>query len=239
VFAFALLLFSWAEAKRTGLKLVLAASLALTVAALLLTFSRSAFVGLIVVSALYMLWRRNAGTLTVLGLLAVAALFVIPSVFSDRMTAGFGGGFNAVSAGRIEGLWLPLLPEALHSPVYGHGLGSILWSEAMRHGAGGTVLAVTHPHNAYLEALLDMGLVGLLLVCAYFAHVWVSLRKLSIDRSVSPVLRGFFEGASAGLLTLLIMSTVDSSLVPKPEYALLWLAIGVMYGQLARKAAPR
>jgi O-antigen ligase len=36
----------------------------------------------------------------------------------------------------------------------------------MRQGGGQQVLAVTHPHNAYLEALLDMGLVGTTLLCA-------------------------------------------------------------------------
>lgn len=234
-FAYALLLFSWSEAKRTSLKLALGVSLALSVAALLLTFSRSAFVGLIVVSGLYLLWRRKASGLTLLGVLVVLALFAVPGVFYERITAGFGSGLNAISAGRIDGLWLPLLPEVLRSPFWGHGLGSILWSEAMHRGGGGAVLGVTHPHSAYLQALLDMGLIGLVMVCGYFAHVWAGLRGLCTDRSVNPVLRGFFEGASAGLLSFLVTVSVDSSLLPKPEHALLWLTIGVMYGFLARR----
>ena len=138
-----------------------------------------------------------------------------------------------ISAGRIDHLWLPLLPEVPKSPIYGHGLGSILWSEPMRRGAGVTFLAVGHPHNAYLQALLDMGIAGLILVCAYLAHVWKGFRTLSVDPALSPTLRGFFLGAAAGLLALLISYLTDSSLLPRPEQAFLWLAIGMMYGQRA------
>jgi O-antigen ligase len=138
-----------------------------------------------------------------------------------------------ISAGRIEFIWLPLLPELPKSPIFGHGLGSILWSEPMRRGAGVTILPVGHPHNAYLGALLDMGIAGLILLCAYFVHVWRSFRALSVDPALSPTLRGFYLGAAAGLASLLISYITDSSLRPGPEQAFLWLAIGMMYGQRA------
>ena len=138
-----------------------------------------------------------------------------------------------ISAGRIEHIWLPLLPEIQKSPIFGQGLSSILWSDPMRRGAGVLILAVGHPHNAYLGALLDMGIVGLLLLCAYFVHVWRSFRALSLDPAVSPTLRGFYAGAVAGLASLLISYITDSSLTPGPEQAFLWLAIGMMYGQRA------
>ena len=49
-----------------------------------------------------------------------------------------------------------------------------------------------------------MGMVGLVLLCAYFAHVWKGFRALSVDPSLSPTLRGFYLGAVAGLASLLI-----------------------------------
>jgi O-antigen ligase/polysaccharide polymerase Wzy-like membrane protein len=237
VVAYALLLFPWAESKGLGIKLVLLASMGLVVAALVLTFSRGAFVAFIAVNLLFLLWRRNAKTLTFFALLAAVALFALPDAVYDRVTTNFGSGADAISAGRIDFIWLPLLPEVLRSPIYGSGLGSILWSDAMRSGAGTTILAVSHPHNAYLEALLDMGIAGLILVCAYFAHVWKGFRALGFDPSLSPTLRGFYLGAAAGLLGFLVCSITDGSLAPKPEQAFLWLAIGMMYGQRARKSA--
>ena len=235
--AYALLLFTWAESKHGGLKLALLASMGLTVVALTLTFSRGAFLGFMVVNVLFVLWRRTATTLTYGVLVAAVALFFLPEAVYDRLQSGFGSGLNYVSAGRIEGIWLPLLPEVLRSPVYGNGLGSILWSEAMRSADGVTVLAVGQPHNAYLETLLDMGIAGLIIVCAYFVHVWRGFRALSVDPALSPTLRGFYLGAAAGLASFLIAAITDSTFRPGAEQAFLWLAIGMMYGQRAPKSA--
>jgi O-antigen ligase len=192
-----------------------------------------------VVNVLFILWRRNVKTLVLFAVVAALAIFLLPQAVYDRIGEGHGAGIDAISAGRIDHIWLPLIPEVLGSPVLGHGLGSILWSEPMRKGAGVTILAVTHPHNAYLQALLDMGIAGLVLLCAYFVHVWKGFTSLSVDPEVSPLLRGFFLGAKAGLASFLISAFTDSSLAPRPEQVFLWLAIGMMYGQLARKTNAR
>lgn len=232
--AYALLLFTWAESKSPGLAVVLLASMAMTVVALVLTFSRGAFVAFGVVNLLFFFWRRNTKSLIFIGLLAAVALFALPGAVYERATTGFGSGMDVVSAGRVDMLWLPLLPELLHSPIYGNGLQSILWSEPMRNGAGVTILPSTHPHNAYLQAVLDMGVVGLILLSAYFTHVWRGFRRLSVDPAVGANLRGFFQGAATGLLGLLVADFTDSSLAPRPEQIFLWVAVGMMYGQLAR-----
>jgi O-antigen ligase len=233
--AYALLLFSWSESKQPGSRLALLASIGLVVAALVLTFSRGAFVGFIVVNLLFLVWRRSAKTLVFFGLLVSIALLWLPAVVYDRALTGAGEGLNSISAGRVEGLWLPLLPEVMRSPIYGSGLGSIMWSEPMRSGGGANVLQVTHPHNAYLQALLDMGALGLILLCAYFFHVWRGFRTLRLDPDLSPALRGLYQGAAAALLALLASNLTDGSLTPRPEQALQWLVIGMMYGQLDKR----
>lgn len=234
--AYALLLFTWARSETHAVKIALLVSMGVVVVALLLTFSRSAFAGVIVVNALYLLWHRNVRTITFLGVLAVAGLLALPDVVYERVTHGFADGLDAITAGRLEALWIPLAPEVLKSPIYGTGLGSTLWAEPMQTGAGTTVAAVTHPHNAYLQTLLDMGLAGLILVCAYYVHVWRRFRSLSKDPALSRTLKGFYEGAAAGLLVFLVAAVMDGALTPKPEQAFLWLAIGMMYGQMNRGA---
>ena len=233
--AYALLLFSWAESKEPGLRFALLASMGMVVVALMLTFSRGAFIGFIVVNALFLLWRLNTKTLVIAACLAAGAVLVLPGAVYDRITTGFGLGLNEITAGRIEGIWLPLLPEVLRSPIFGSGLGSILWSEAMRVGAGVTIFGVAEAHSAYLETVLDMGIVGLMLFCAYFVHAWNGLRALSVDPAISPTMRGFYLGAAAGLLGFLVAGIAGSFLTPRPEQVFLWLAIGMMYGHGARK----
>ena len=48
-------------------------------------------------------------------------------------------------------------------------------------------------------------------------------------------MRGFYQGAVAGLLCFIVTGFAGSSLRATPEFAFLWIAIGMMYGQLARK----
>jgi O-antigen ligase len=234
VTAYALALFTWAGAKGYGLKLVCLASMVLTTAAVVLTFSRGAFLAFVVVNVLFLLWRMSAKTAVFAAVLALCALFALPGVVYDRAAVGFGQGLNAITAGRYEWLWVPLFPEIERSPIWGNGLGSIMWSDALRiAGADGQVILTTHPHNAYLEALLDFGIAGLVLILAYFIHVWRGFRRLGADPGLSPELRGFFQGAAAGLTAFLVAAITDGSLAPKAEQAFLWLAIGMMYGQLA------
>jgi O-antigen ligase len=143
-------------------------------------------------------------------------------------------GANAISAGRIDEIWLPLLSEISRSPIYGNGLSSILWSDAMQ---AQTILPVTHPHNAYLGVLLDMGIIGLAVTALFYWSFWRGLRKAAHATDAPAVQQGFFEGAAAGLLAFLLAGFAGSSLTPVPEQSFLWLALGAMYGFAARARA--
>ena len=232
--AYGLMLFIWWETKSATLKTVLMATMGAITVALLLTFSRGAFLGFMIVNLLFLMWKFNAKTLALAVLALIIAAAFLPGAFYDRIMIGFegGGDFNEVSAGRIDGIWLPLLPELFKSPLWGNGLGSIMWSFPMR---AGLMLDVGHPHNAYIEAALDLGFAGLVLLVGYYVHVWKGFRALGSNAYLSPEMRGLFQGATAGLVSFAITGLAGSSLVPKPEYVFLWLAIGMMYGQLARK----
>jgi O-antigen ligase len=234
--AYALLLFVWWETKQQALKNFLFITMGVLCFGLLLTFSRGAFMGFMLIYLWLLAWKFNAKTASLAILVIVLAAFVMPNAVYYRISVGMDTGeADAVSAGRIEGIWLPLLPEVLKSPLWGHGLGSIMWSTPMLSGG---MLTVGHAHNAYLEALLDMGLIGLGLLLVYFWHVWQGFRKLGSNSYLSAELRGFFQGATAALLAFLVTGMAGSSLRPTGEFAYLWLAIGVMYGVLARRPNP-
>jgi O-antigen ligase len=226
--AYALLLFIWDRTPRASLKAFLVLSMGLVTAALLLTFSRGAIVAFVIVNMIYLFSRRKLKTLILGAMLAPVALALMPGAIWSRLDMGMDQGVNAVSAGRVSGIWQPLLPWVSESPIWGHGLQSILWSPAMR---GGHMLQVTHPHSAWLQAVLDTGVIGLVLMLAFWMwHVWRGFRALARDTSLAPEMSGFFEGAAAGLLGFVIANVAGSSFFPVPEQSFLWLAIGFMYG---------
>jgi len=231
--AYALLVFVWWETKNASLKLGLFLTLCITGIALILTFSRGGMLGVAIATAMFLLWKFNSRKLFLVICAAILGLAFAPEAVWDRITFGFASGdVNTVSAGRIEGIWGPLVPELTTSPIWGSGLGSIMWSFPM---VNGMMMLVGHPHNAYLEAALDMGFVGLGLLLAYYVHVWRGFRALGSNAYLSPEMRAFFQGATAALLVFLITGWTGSSLRPEPEFGFLWVAIGMMYGMLARK----
>jgi O-antigen ligase len=232
--AYALMLFTWDRSHNMMLKTALAIAMALVVIALLLTFSRGAFFGFILVNVVYLFSRRRVKTLVLAALLIPVALYFTPGAVWSRMTMGFGEGLNAISAGRVGEIWAPLLPTLADSPIWGNGLGSIMWSAPMIEGR---LMLVSHPHNAFLQALMDIGVLGLVALVAYWIHAWRGLRALRNDARLTPELQGFFEGAAAGLLAFLVAAIAGSSLMPVPEQAFLWLAVGMMYGVQRRFAA--
>ena len=232
--AYALLLFCWWEAKDPALKRFIFITLGLVAVALLLAFSRAAFLGFLLISALFVFWKFNRKTLSLAMLAAALAIVFLPAYFYERATTGFGEGLNSVTAGRLEGLWLPLLPELANSPLWGNGHSSLKWSEPMRLGTMGVA---SHTHNAYLQALLDMGVLGLAALLAYYWHVWRRFRALGSSPQLTPELRGYFQGAAAALAAFLVTGMSGSSLTPEAEFAYLWASIGMMYGLLARKQA--
>jgi hypothetical protein len=82
-----------------------------------------------------------------------------------------------------------------------------------------------------------MGIVGLALVLAYYVHVWKGFRALGSNAWLSAEMRGFFQGAAAALIAFFVTGIVGSSLTPDADSAYLWIAIGLMYGMLARRPA--
>jgi O-antigen ligase len=92
------------------------------------------------------------------------------------------------------------------------------------------MMFVGHPHNAYIQAYLDLGLIGGGCVVAFWVYSWFRFRKMAKDDRIAAELKGFFEGAAAGIVSFLIAGNAGSSLMPVPEQSFLWLAIGVRWG---------
>ena len=233
--AYALLLFVWDRAPTKTMKACAMVAMGVVVLALLLTFSRGAFLGFVLVNLIYVASRRNRKTLLLLMIAIPVGLYFMPGAVVDRVTMGWGENADTISAGRTDEIWGPVIPELWKSPVWGNGLGAVMWSAPM---IAGMMPQVGHPHNAYLEVILDLGFVGLVVLMAFWILTWRDLRRLAKEERIAPELQGFFEGAAAGLLAFLVAGMAGSSLMPSPEHAFLWLAVGMMYG-MQRRLNPR
>lgn len=232
--AFALALFCFLSASGILEKWMLGITCIILMTAITVTFSRGAYLGLLAVVGYFLFTQRRFRTMLVVLLLVTIAAFFMPEAVVERASIGLASGnVEDISAGRVDGIWQPLLPEILSSPLIGHGLSSILWSESAQHRA---ILPVGHPHSAYLGVFLDFGIIGSIVIFIFFRHMWQLFMKLAKHAS-EPILRGFFRGATACILLLLVQGLTDDSFTPTRTQPFLWLSYGMAIGLVARMHA--
>ena len=213
-------------------RLWLGCTIGLLTVGIALTFSRGAYLGFLTVVG-YFLLRKRRFDLLLLGLLALpVAIMFMPQSVLQRASTGLGNGdVDAISAGRVNDIWRPLLPELASSPVVGQGLSSVLWSAAARTNNFFTAGRIGHPHSAYLGMLLDFGLAGAAVIVGFFLHMWRTFALLAA-RHPEPVWRDFFNGAGACILVLIIQGVTDDRVTPTVAQTFLWLAYGMALGFL-------
>ena len=153
---------------------------------------------------------------------------ILPNAFLERATTGFHTeDAQAITAGRLDAIWRPLLPTFWDAPILGHGLGSTLWATPNLRGE---MLRVGHPHSAYLGVLLDQGLVGVAVAAAFFWSAWAMFRRLAKSHA-DPLWRGVFEGGVACLMCLAVQGLTDDRFVPTYPQVAFWLCYGLALGQ--------
>jgi len=194
--------------------------------AVVLTFSRGAYLGVIVV-ACYVLYSsgRKLVAFVLPALVFITFLLVPASV--DRS----GGGQaeispETLSSGRLSEIWEPLLPELGSNFIFGGGAGYIMWSDAAKHER---ILPVGHPHSAYLGAILDLGVVGFVVVAIFWRHVWRNFRDYRLNPR-GGALSPFLEGAAGSVLVLLVQGFTDDSFLPTRSQVFVWIAYGLALG---------
>jgi len=168
--------------EKPGFKLALIVSMGLVVFALVLTFSRG-LLGFALINVLFLLWRRKredphscSGSWGVRP--ARAARRRIRPHY-DRVRTRRGRRFGRGQCGSDQYI-CGRFPRDTAQSIYGHGLGRFSGSDPMRRGAGVTILAGDTLTMRTWRAARH-GIVGLVLLCAYFAHVCEGFRALSAD----------------------------------------------------------
>ena len=200
-------------------KALFGACAALTLATIVLTFSRGAFLGLIA-SGAFMAWkfgRRNR--LVVFGALAlVTALFLAlaPGEYWMRVASIFDPSLDRFGSSQARsGLLEHSIVSALANPVFGLGIGNFPLTSARGQ--------VTH--NAYMQVASELGFAGAVL---YTMFVVAPLKRLRL------VERETFEGRraskfyylSVGFQASLVAYLVSSFFVSVAFYLYIYYLVG-------------
>lgn len=132
-----------------------------------------------------------------------------------------------ITAGRTFA-WPFVIDEIKHSPVVGYGreamvrtgLAAFLWRHYLE--------SFPHPHNAYLEVLLDNGLVGFVIVVPFY--LLVLRQSLSLFRGKESDIEAVAGGVTAALVLALLCASMGSqTFYPREGSVGMWCAIGLMW----------
>jgi O-antigen ligase len=177
-------------------------------------------------------WRKY---LLLAPVMAIGISLVVPGAV-ERMVHGFGE-MNAegevvtdtyeVTSGRTL-IWPYVIEKIRDAPLIGYGrlgmertgLVSHLWRELGE--------SFPHPHNAYLECLLDNGVIGFLLILPFYVvMIWQSARLFRSRHAAAYTAVG---GVSFALvLALLVASLGSQTFYPREGAVGMWAAIGLMW----------
>ncbi len=228
------------KARRWWWKAVAAIAGTLTALAVVMTNSRGGYMAFVGVGLLFGLLRYR-WLLAALPVAALIALAAFPTL-SDRITNGFGvvdtsgsqvEDWDAVSGGRTTDLWPQAVEEIAGAPVAGQGRLTIARTDLRwRIDPTGEEIPM-HPHNAYLEMLLDSGAVGLVVTLLLF--VGVPLLAYARRQPRDPLLTTVLYAGLAGAATLLIMGMSGQTFWPREGVdTILYLYALMLAGSVTR-----
>jgi O-antigen ligase len=175
-------------------------------------------------------WRR---LLPLIPVAAAVIVTLVPSV-RERMLSGFGGQSgnivihedeDEITSGRNK-MWPVVIDKIKQNPLIGYGrqamvrTGLTAWARDVLEDEFG------HPHEAYLEMLLDNGVIGFICIVPLFFTVFKRSAGLFLDRTDI-----HYEAAGgvalALFLALIFASFGAQTLYPREGVVGMWAAIGV------------
>lgn len=244
----AIQLFAFPAVQKTYGRILLLIAMAMSGVALILTFSRGGYVLMAVVVGYYLIVQRKfkESAIMLAGMAVLAAVFAEP--LWDRLTTGLsavgshgyqlgagtgygGSGPDELTASRIM-IWTTVWPDFLRSPILGSGRASMGWSDAVIQGR----LYLGHAHSLYLDILLDLGLVGLTLMLAFYRKLLLHFRMLYKNPDMPPMLASAFQGVFAAFIGYLVAGFANGNYISNETQTFIWLMFGVGLAYLGKPA---
>lgn len=228
ILAFTVPLFLFVKDKKAKL-LYIAASLPIF-AALLLTFSRGAWIGFFFM-VIYVVWNWNKIwllALPVLGVITPFAMPFLPDAIVKRVSALFDPQYYQMSSeyGRIS-FWTEALIKMKENPIVGAGMGMFGDSVPKRHN----IPFSTWVDNHFLKIGAEIGVFGLLAFLLIVFFLFLSAHRFSL-RAETDKERAYGLGI-AGVIIVMATQNVTASiweaLAPTVYY---YMFIGMLFALL-------
>jgi O-antigen ligase len=177
-------------------------------------------------------WRKY---LLVAPVMVVLVLLLVPSI-ADRMLQGFSRDMFTsnvsvddydVTAGRVV-IWPIVIEKIKQHAWFGYGRMGMWTTGVVAYVSIVLAEEFGHPHNAYLEWLLDNGILGFIPVMIFYMVVLFHAFRVFIDRR-----NGMFM-AAGGMAAALVLGLMGAGMGSQSFYPIegtvgMWCAMGIMF----------
>ena len=228
-----ILFYFFIQSKR---KILLIISISLVVTAIILTYSRGGLLGLIAVFFGILIFRRQArAKILILGICCTVLITaLVPETYKERISTIQTEARVDAETGKYPGraqAWVELVPLLLSmSPLLGVGAGCSTYFAGIHYGHWGLM------HNSFLQALLELGLVGFLLFLALFWLPFKQYWKIKKRNDKTENTQKLIDRYQFMLISL-IGFAVPAFFLPQAYSPILYFLIGALIVQ--NELAPR
>ena len=190
-------------------------------------FSRTGYGAAIFALIYYLIISKRKKYLPIVIIIAsICLIYLASTAIIQRATTGFNEKDTyKISAGRIDQIWIPLIEENLNHNkkfLFGDGRYAILASDSLNEGK---IAFVGHPHNMYLETLLDAGVISLIIIITFF---YVITRKayITLKNTDDIQMKENLYACIVSILSFLLSGMTGRSFFPMNENILIWVVLG-------------
>ncbi len=220
-----ILFYFFVKSKR---KIIILAAIFAVITSVVLTYSRGGLLGMLAVFFGLIIFRRQERKKIIL--FAIVCIFLIisiaPDAYIDRISSIQTEAMIDPETGRYPGraqAWFELAPLVLSiSPVLGVGAGSSSYFAGIHYGHWGLM------HNSFLQALVELGLVGFTLFLMLFFLPLKQYIRIKNNRSDS--IKKHVDRYQFLLISLMAFA-VTSFFLPQAYSVILFFLIGILIVQ--------
>lgn len=192
------------SAKKLLSKLIYLAITAVAAACLAFTWSRGAWVGVVLAIAVFFLLKDKRWI--AVGVLAIAIMpFVLPESIMSRLLS-IGNTGDSSTSYRVS-VWIGSIRLIRDFWATGIGLGSEAFLEIYPSYALGGANFALHSHNFYLQWIVDMGIAGLIV---YFMILLTAVKSISTVKAKNTLIRNATPAMTGALVGYLFQGMAEN-----------------------------
>jgi len=200
-----------------------------------LIYSRSAYATILLSIPIIILLTQKYRLMIPLIVLLVMLITIMPGVLERAVIGLEDGEHDIITAGRTGEIWMPVLREwqeqfstAPMKAIIGYGSYGMLDFQAFKNQR---IHFTTHPHNMYLDTLINTGIFGLLFYMILIGYVIVKLVKVLYWRvkRESDEARHLVIGLLVAIISFMIRGLSDSFLLPHLTNSYFYVVMAIAF----------